>query len=97
LMIELLGGGLSGNHPSMNSSYSHGNGTVMVVIDPDKFFGTAAFKDEISEAVKAVRATPAIKAQNPVLVPGDVENQQRQKNRPKIEISTSILDSIKAL
>jgi len=97
LMIELLGGGLSGNHPSMNSSYSHGNGTVMVVIDPDKFFGTAAFKDEISEAIKAVKATPAIKPQSPVLVPGDVENQQRQKNRPKIEISTSILDSIKAL
>jgi LDH2 family malate/lactate/ureidoglycolate dehydrogenase len=81
----------------MNSSYSHGNGTVMVVIDPDKFFGTAAFKDEISEAIKAVRATPAIKPENPVLVPGDVENQQRKKNRAKIEISTSILDSIKAL
>jgi uncharacterized oxidoreductase len=97
LMIELLGGALSGNHPSMNSAYSHGFGTVMVVIDPDKFFGTAAFKDEMSEAVIAIKATPPANPKNPVLVPGDVENQQRQKNTPKIEISTSILDSIRAL
>jgi uncharacterized oxidoreductase len=97
LMIELLGGALSGNHPSMNSAYSHGFGTVMVVIDPDKFFGTVAFKDEMSEAVIAIKATPPANPKNPVLVPGDVENQQRQKNTPKIEISKSILDSIRAL
>jgi LDH2 family malate/lactate/ureidoglycolate dehydrogenase len=69
----------------------------MVIIDPDKFFGTTQFKDEISEALTAIRATTPIKPQNPVLVPGDIENQYRQKNTPKIEISTSILDSIKAL
>jgi LDH2 family malate/lactate/ureidoglycolate dehydrogenase len=69
----------------------------MVVIDPDKFFGTSQFKAEISEAIKAIRATPPANPSNPVLVPGDVENQQRAKNSPKIEISTSILDSIKAL
>jgi len=97
LMIELLGGALSGNHPSMNAGYSHGFGTVMVVIDPDKFFGTAAFKAEMSEAVNAIKATPPANANNPVLVPGDVENQQRSRNSPKIEISTSILESIRAL
>lgn len=97
LMIELLGGALSGNHPSMNSAYSHGFGTVMVVIDPDKFFGTTQFKDEISEAITATRATPPANPHNPVLVPGDVENQQRQKNSPTIEISKSILDLIKKL
>ena len=97
LMIELLGGALSGNHPSMNAAYTKGSGTVMVIIDPDKFFGTTQFKDEISEALSAIRGTTPIKPQNPVLVPGDIENQYRQKNRPKIEISTSILNSIKAL
>ena len=97
LMIELLGGALSGNHPSMNAAYTKGSGTVMVIIDPDKFFGTTQFKDEISEALTAIRSTTPIKPQNPVLVPGDIENQYRQKNRPKIEISTSILNSIKAL
>ena len=96
-MIELLGGALSGNHPSMNNGYSHGFGTVMVVIDPDKFFGVSQFKAEISEAMTAIRATPPANPSNPVLVPGDIENQQRKKNSPKIEISTSILDSIKAL
>jgi uncharacterized oxidoreductase len=97
LMIELLGGALSGNHPSMNAEYSHGFGTVMVVIDPDKFFGASQFKDEISEAITAIKATPPAKPENPVLVPGDVENQQREKNSPKITISESILNSIRAL
>lgn len=97
LMIEMLGGALSGNHPSMNKGYSHGFGTVMVVIDPDKFFGTAQFKDEISEAVTAIKATPPANPSNPVLVPGDVENQQRAKNSPKIVISNAILESIRTL
>ena len=97
LMIELLGGALSGNHPSMNNGYSHGFGTVMVVIDPDKFFGVSQFKAEISEAMTAIRATPPANPSNPVLVPGDIENQQRKKHSPQIEISTSILDSIRAL
>ncbi len=97
LMIELLGGALSGNHPSMNAGYSHGYGTVLLAIDPDKFFGGALFKDEISEATKKIRATTPSKPDQPVLVPGDVENNQRKINTPTMQISETIWNSVKEL
>ena len=97
LMIELLGGALSGNHPSMNDGYSHGYGTVLLAIDPEKFFGGALFKDEISEATKKIRATTPTKMGQPVLVPGDVENNQRKGNSPLLQISETIWNSVKEL
>lgn len=95
LMIELLGGTLSGNHPSMNAGYSHGYGTVLVAIDPEKFFGGALFRAEISEATKKIRGATPVNLSQPVLVPGDVENIQRKKNSPKLQVSESIWQSIK--
>ena len=97
LMIELLGGALSGNHPSMNAGYSHGFGTVLIAIDPEKFFGTGFFKDEISEATRAIRSTRPANPERPVLVPGDVENNERKKNKAAIQISEVIWSSIKEL
>lgn len=97
LMIELLGGALSGNHPSMNAGYSHGFGTVLLAIDPEKFFGGALFRDEISEATKKIRATTPTKIDQPVLVPGDVENNQRKLNTPSLQISETIWNSVKEL
>lgn len=97
VMIELLGGALSGNHPSMNAGYSHGYGTVLIAIDPDKFVGTDFFKKEISEATQAIRSTTPVNAERPVLVPGDVENNERKKNKSTIQISEAIWISIKVL
>jgi len=97
LMIELLGGALSGNHPSMNAGYSHGYGTVLIAIDPEKFFGTGFFKDEISEATKAIRSTMPANPERPVLVPGDVENNERKQNKAAIQISEAIWNSLKEL
>ncbi len=97
LMIELLGGALSGNHPSMNAGYSHGYGTVLIAIDPEKFFGIKPFKDDISEATNAIRLTTPVNPDRPVLVPGDIENIERDSNKAAIKISESIWNSIKEL
>ena len=94
LMIELLGGALSGNHPSMNSGFTKGYGPVLIAIDPAKFFGLSFFKSEISEATKAIRLSKPTDPNKPVLVPGDVENIQRLKNSPEIQISEVIWSSI---
>lgn len=97
LMIELLGGALSGNHPSMNAEYSHGYGTVLIAIDPEKFFGTSFFKNDISEATRAIRLTTPANSERPVLVPGDVERNERQKNLANIQISKAIWSSVQEL
>ena len=81
----------------MNAGYSHGFGTVLIAIDPDKFFGLSLFKDEISEATQAIRSTTPANPERSVLVPGDVENNERKKNKAAIQISEAIWNSIKEL
>ena len=94
LMIELLGGALSGGHPATSSRYQRGNGTVLIVMDPEFFVPTDSFAQDIAEsAVKIKGATPA-DPNRPVLLPGDVENLQRGKNQRGISISQAIWESI---
>ena len=94
LMIELLGGALSGGHPATSSRYQRGNGTVLIVMDPEFFVPTDSFAQDIAEsAVKIKGATPADPSR-PVLLPGDVENLQRAKNQHGISISQAIWESI---
>lgn len=97
LLIEILGGSLSGNHPSMNTSYSRGNGAVLTVINPEFFVGLDAFTQDVDEAAQQIKKSPAANPQSPVLLPGDVENAQRAKNKESIEISTAIWQSIQEL
>ena len=97
LLIEILGGALSGNHPSMNSSYSRGNGAVLTVINPEFFVGLDAFTNDVDEAATQIKKSPAANPESPVLLPGEVENAQRAKNKASIEISTSIWQSIQEL
>lgn len=94
LMIELLGGALSGGHPATSSRYSRGNGTVLIVMDPEFFVPEADFSQDITESVARIRNTTPTNSAQPVLLPGDVENIQRQKNQPEIVISKVIWESI---
>lgn len=97
LLIEILGGALSGNHPSMNASYLRGNGAVLTVINPEFLVGLAEFSKDVDEAASLIKKSPAANPASPVLLPGDVENAQRAKNKNAIEISTSIWQSIEEL
>lgn len=97
LLIEILGGALSGNHPSMNSSYSRGNGAVLTVINPEFFVGLDNFSKDVDEAAGLIKSSPAADPNVPILLPGEVENAQREKNKPTIEISSAIWESIKDL
>lgn len=97
LLIEILGGALSGNHPSMNSSYSRGNGAVLTVINPDFFVGFGAFSKDVNEASALIKKSPSANPQSPVLLPGEVENLHREKNQLGIDISVGIWESIQGL
>lgn len=94
LMIELLGGALSGGHPATSSRYSRGNGTVLVVMDPSFFVIEKSFIQDIDESVTKITGATPVDAQRPILMPGDVENAQRLRNQPNIEISKAIWESI---
>ncbi|MEJ6626334.1 MAG: Ldh family oxidoreductase [Actinomycetes bacterium] len=94
LIIELLGGALSGAHPSMSDSYSHGNGTVLIAMDPEFFCGTDQFLQDINQATDVIKNAPPADPNKPVLLPGEVEEQERGKNSDRIAISAAIWNSI---
>jgi uncharacterized oxidoreductase len=94
LLIELLGGALSGAHPSMNDSYGNGNGTVLIAMDPEFFIGTDQFIQDINQATEVIKNAPPADPSKPILLPGEVEEQERAKSSDGIVISAAIWGSI---
>lgn len=94
LLIELLGGALSGSHPSMNDSYGNGNGTVLIAMDPEFFIGTAQFLQDVNHATGVIKNAPPADPGKPILLPGEIEDAERAKSAEGVEISAAIWDSI---
>jgi uncharacterized oxidoreductase len=98
VMIELIAGALSGNHPSCLPSYKGGNGVVAIAIRPSAFNSYEAFLDDVSRAATLVRGTPPLQADSPVLLPGDPEHAMRiRRGGQGIPIEQQIWASIQAL
>jgi LDH2 family malate/lactate/ureidoglycolate dehydrogenase len=97
LMIELLGGGFSQIHPNVSPKYTYGWGTVLIAMDPTKLVPMDLFLEDVDHATNVVRATPPSDPAHPVLVPGDVENQNRAKSKTELTISTAVWDSLQEL
>jgi uncharacterized oxidoreductase len=94
LLIDLLGGGLSGIHPAMNSGYSHGNGTVLIAMNPDFFVGSDNFSSDIAESKVRIKESPAANQAAPVLLPGELEENAKVINKDGIEILELVWNSI---
>jgi len=97
LLIELVGGALSGGHPSTTQVYSRGNGTVLTAYDPKFFAGDQAFAADIKESVTKIKSTTPVDPTRPVLLPGEVESQFRTRNSDAITISEAIWKQITEL
>jgi hydroxycarboxylate dehydrogenase B len=90
VIIEMLGGALSGNHPSSAPGYTNGNGAVLLALDPAFFIGADSFLQDVNSCAEALRATPPVIPDRPVLLPGDVENQQRERRRETIPLASEV-------
>ena len=97
VMVEMLGGALSGNHPATSPEYTHGNGVVVLVLDPGAFVGRQKFSADTAQCAKALRESAPVKDGNPVLVPGDVEHQQRDARRTSVPVPEQVIDQLTAL
>ncbi|MCW2699102.1 MAG: Ldh family oxidoreductase [Blastococcus sp.] len=88
VIIELLGGALSGNHVGFLPSYQWGNGLVMIAIAPNHLVDRSSFLDEIATASEMLRASPPAPGVDRVRLPGDVESEtMAQRERDGIPIS----------
>ncbi|WP_167050574.1 Ldh family oxidoreductase [Salinibacterium sp. ZJ77] len=97
LIVELIGGALSGGHPSVNADYIAGNGVVLIAIDPAFFVGADAFLADTTEATQKIAASRPAREGDRVLLPGDVERMQAQKNTATITMADAIWADVVAL
>ena len=73
VMIELLGGGLSGSGFPLLPGYRWDQGTVLMAIDIEAFQPLAEFKQQAAEFVQHLKATPRSPGVEEILLPGEVE------------------------
>ena len=78
----------------MSESYGNGNGTILIAMDPEFFFGTEQFLQDVNQATGIIKNAPPADPKFPILLPGEVEEQERAKNADGIVISAAIWDSI---
>jgi uncharacterized oxidoreductase len=82
VMIELLGGGLSGVGFPLLPGYRWDQGTVLVIIDIAAFQPVAEFKAQAAAFVTKLKATPCAPGVEEILLPGEMEwrtKTQRQR------------------
>ncbi len=77
VMIELLGGGLSGAGFPLLPGYRWDQGTVLLAIDIAAFQPVAEFKAQAATFVSALKATPRAPGVDEILLPGEVEWQTK--------------------
>lgn len=94
LMIELLSGSLSGVHPAMNNAYDHGNGTLLIAMDPDFFVGANRFSEDIAEAKMRIKQAPSVNPDTKILLPGEIEVIAQSRNQDEVEIPENIWETI---
>ncbi|GAA1753725.1 Ldh family oxidoreductase [Streptomonospora arabica] len=98
VMIEAVGGLLSGGGISCLPGYSGDNGTVLVGIDPARFMPADAFRAQVEDFCAELRSTPAAEGADEVLVPGDVERRARAERAENgIPVPSSVWEELNAL
>jgi len=73
VMIELLGGGLSGAGFPLLPGYRWDQGTVLLAIDIAAFQPVAEFKAQAATFLAQLKATPCAPGVTEILLPGEVE------------------------
>ena len=79
LMIELLGGALSGMGPAALPDFQGGNGTLVIALDIAAFVSPAAFVAQTKALAQQVKATSPADGFSEVLLPGEPERLSRQR------------------
>jgi ureidoglycolate dehydrogenase (NAD+) len=101
-MIDLLCGPLNGMPWGINIPEMYGDltekrhlGSLVIAIDPSRFFGHSNFSTIVSEMANAARKQPVKNIEIPVEAPGD-DHYRNEKERRKngIPIEPALLDQI---
>jgi LDH2 family malate/lactate/ureidoglycolate dehydrogenase len=98
VLIELLGGLLTGMGAACTPGYAGGNGTVMIAIDVAAFTGADAYARGAAEFREQLVAQGRGTAAGPVLLPGEVEARtMAERLRSGVPVSPAVLEAVYAV
>jgi LDH2 family malate/lactate/ureidoglycolate dehydrogenase len=78
VMIELIGGALSGLGPSIGRKYLAGNGTMIMALNIAFFTSLDEFTADADDLSAKLNSTPPAPGFSEVLLPGEPENRSRR-------------------
>jgi LDH2 family malate/lactate/ureidoglycolate dehydrogenase len=81
LMIELLGGALSGMATAALPDFQGGNGTLVIAFNISTFVPPAVFMAQTTALAEVVKTVPAADGFSEVLLPGEPERLSRQRRQ----------------
>lgn len=79
VMVELLGGLLSGTSASFLPDFQWTNGLLIMALRPDAFMPLDDYLAQVERACAALKATPSSDPARPVLLPGEPEQIARRE------------------
>jgi LDH2 family malate/lactate/ureidoglycolate dehydrogenase len=79
VMVELLGGILSGTSASFLPDFGATNGVLVMALRPDAFIPLDDYLVQVERACAALKATPSSDPSRPVLLPGEPEQNARRE------------------
>jgi LDH2 family malate/lactate/ureidoglycolate dehydrogenase len=95
VMIEAIGGGLSGVGFAITPGYRWDQGTLLTAIDVNAFQPLAEFEREVVELARRLKETPLAAGFDEILMPGEVEWRYRaQRVRDGIPIPQNTWDRL---
>src|SRR5262249_9792028 len=97
-MVEILFGLLTGRGLGVEPSGRHNDGCFMAVFKVEAFRPLAAFKQEVAEFARYLKATPASEGSPGVYYPGEIEHRNEQARRKSgIDVEEATWTKLRAL
>ena len=84
VVVELLGGALSGAGCARGKNVRNGNGNFLLVVDIARFQPLAEYKSQIKAYIEYLKATPKADGFADILLPGELEERERDRRRDGI-------------
>ncbi len=87
LLVEMLGGILTGYGCAYSSDFAGGNGTLMMVIQIDRFVPLEQFRRQADDLLREIKKVPPGPQASEILYPGELEFRARKiREREGIDI-----------
>ncbi len=95
VMVELMGGVLSGSGASSLPEYDNGNGTVLLALDVERFMPAGAFLAQAEAFSAQLHKAPPAPGFDAVVLPGEPESRSREEREANgIPLPTATSEAI---